>query len=294
MKKPFKNTLFANSFHGILALVLVCLASSCTSLQSGQSFIGEYGGITYRYEVIVSYHNYVRVTPVSGPEAVVGAITLPSTVRYNEQNYVVSQIGANAFCGYNGITSVNIPATVSVIESAAFRNCQSMTTVDVPTSVSTIGDYAFENCSQLQSFYFPNSLSTLGQGCFSGCTSLDNIALPSTISSIPENAFYGCSSVTSLQLPSTILQIGDRAFAYCSNLDNIYFDRSVQTIGDSVFMGCGSVHAITCLTATPPACTPSTFGTIPANIPVTVMMSSLTNYQNATGWDRFTNYVGTY
>ncbi len=133
MKKPFKNTLFANSFHGILALVLVCLASSCTSLQSGQSFIGEYGGITYRYEVIVSYHNYVRVTPVSGPEAVVGAITLPSTVRYNEQNYVVSQIGANAFCGYNGITSVNIPATVSVIESAAFRNCQSMTTVDMPS-----------------------------------------------------------------------------------------------------------------------------------------------------------------
>ena len=63
MKNPFKNTLFANSFHGILALVLVCLASSCTSLQSGQSFIGEYGGITYRYEVIVSYHNYVRVTP---------------------------------------------------------------------------------------------------------------------------------------------------------------------------------------------------------------------------------------
>lgn len=41
------------------------------------------------------------------------------------------------------------------------------------------------------------------------------------------------------------------------------------------FMGCNAVQAITCLTATPPACSASTFGTIPVDIPVTVMHSCL-------------------
>ena len=36
------------------------------------------------------------------------------------------------------------------------------------------------------------------------------------------------------------------------------------------------------------------FGTIPVDIPVTVMNLCLANYQNATGWNRFTNYIGTY
>ena len=294
MKTLSKNTLCAKSIHLILAFMLVFIATSCTRLRSGQSFVAEYGGITYRFEVIVSYQNYVRVTPVSGPEAVVGAITLPPTVRYEDQNYVVSQVGANAFSNYNGITSVTLPPTISVIESAAFRNCQSLTTVNVPTSISTIGDSAFQNCTQLHSFLFPNSLSTLGQGCFRCCTSLDSVVLPSTITVIPPDAFYGCSSITSLHLPSTILQIGDRAFAQCISLGDIYFDRSVQTIGDRVFDGCNAVQTITCLTATPPVCNTTTFGTIPVGIPVTVMMSSITSYQAAPGWSRFTNYIGTY
>lgn len=158
-RKTATATLFA---------VFLLTVASCTKLRSGQSFVAESDGINYRYEVIVSNHNYVRVTPVSGPEAVTGAINIPSTVRHEDYTYVVTQIGANAFSNYTGITSVTIPGTVSIIETNAFRNCQSLTTVNVSNSISTIDAYAFENCSQLQTFHFATSLSTLGQGCFRG------------------------------------------------------------------------------------------------------------------------------
>ena len=294
MKTQFFQPSKVKKLTFVLAFACICLTTSCTKMRSGDTFTIESNGINYRCEVIVSHQNYVRITPVTGPGAVTGAISLPSTVQYDGHTYIVSQVGANAFNNYTGITSVTLPSTISIIEASAFRNCQSLANVNVPTSISVIGDSAFANCNSLQSFQFVTSLSSLGQACFRGCSSLANVSLPSTITAIPADAFYGCSSITSLQLPSTILQIGDRAFAYCSSLDNIYFDRSVQTIGDSVFMGCNAVQAITCLTATPPACSTSTFGSIPVDIPVTVMNSCLTNYQNATGWNRFTNYIGTY
>lgn len=294
MKTQSFQTSMAKSLAIILAFVCICFATSCTKLRSGDTFTIQSNGIAYQCEVIVSHQNYVRITPLMGPEAVTGAISLPATVKYDGHTFIVSQVGAHAFDNYTGITSVTLPSTISTIETSAFRNCQSLTNIDVPTSISVIGDSAFANCSLLQSFQFVTSLSTLGQACFMGCSSLASVNLPSTITAIPADAFNGCSSITSLQLPSTIMQIGDRAFAYCTSLDNIYFDRSVQTIGDSVFMGCSAVQALTCLTATPPACSSSTFGTIPVTIPVTVMNSSLTNYQNANGWNRFTNYVVTY
>lgn len=294
MKTHSFQTSVAKMLTLILAFASISLTTSCTKLLSGEAFTTQYNGIVYRCEVIVSHQNYVRITPVTGPEAVTGAVSLPSTVQYEGHKYIVSQVGANAFCNYNGITSVTLPPTITAIEAAAFRNCQSLTSINVPNSVSTIGDYAFENCPNLQSFQFVTSLSSLGQGCFRGCSSLSGVDLPSTITAIPPDAFSGCTSLSNLQLPSTIMQIGGKAFSQCTGLRNIYFDRSVQQIGDSTFFGCDSVMSITCLTATPPTCGVATFGNISTTIPVTVMMSSVSSYQVAPGWNRFTNYIGTY
>ena len=294
MKSTSKPNRTASILAATVLIMLLTSLSSCTSMQSGQSFVAQSDGITYRFEVILSHHNYVRVAPVSGPEAVVGAITLPSTIRFEDHSYVVSQVAANAFEGYTGITSLTLPPTISVIEPSAFRNCQSLTSISVSTSISTIGDYAFYGCAQLQSFHFVNSISSLGQGCFAGCSSLSSLNLPSTITAIPDRSFCGCSSLPSLQLPATIMHIGPNAFAHCSGLQSIAMDRSVQQIGDSAFFDCDSVQSLSCLTPTPPLCGVATFGNMSTTIPVTVMMSSLASYQAAPGWNRFSNYVGTY
>ena len=77
----------------------------------------------------------------------------------------------------------------------------------------------------------------------------------------------------------------------CSLVKEIYLDRSVQSIGAKAFAGCVRVEAITCLTATPPACSADTFDGIPTDIPVTVMQSGVENYRTAAGWNRFGNYM---
>ena len=53
-------------------------------------------------------------------------------------------------------------------------------------------------------------------------------------------------------------------------------------------------HSTSCMTATPPVCSANTFDGIPADIPVAVPMANVGDYRNATGWNRFGNYIGKY
>lgn len=58
----------------------------------------------------------------------------------------VTSIGANAFEGCNGLTSIIIPENVTSIGQAAFNCCEGLTHVSIPNSVTTIPGYAFQAC----------------------------------------------------------------------------------------------------------------------------------------------------
>lgn len=277
-----------------LVLMLPMMVASCTDFNAGYSFVAESNGITYQYEVITSRMNYVRITPVSDSQTVSGEVTIPATVNHEGTRFVVSQIAENAFRNYALITSVTLPASISSIENSAFKNCTSLTTINTPQPLSIVGAYAFENCYNLQAFDFEASISSLGEGCFKGCSSLSAAVFPSSFTSIPNQAFWGCTSLTAIQLPATIMNIGNDAFGNCTNATVITFGSSVQTIGERAFENCSSVQSITITTPTPPSCYASTFNGVPANIPVTVPMPHVADYQNAAGWNHFTNFVGTY
>lgn len=277
----------------VLSLFGITLPA-CTELQSGDTFITMVQGVEYKCEVIVSKMNYVRISPIAKPEQLSGAITIPSTVKYDGDNFIVTQVAKEAFKDYANLSSVTLPSTLSVIEDGAFQGCISLQTINTPQPLSTIGKNAFDGCVSLEYFDLEASLSTLGTGCFRNCTKLSGIKFPSSFSEIPNEAFYGCTSLENIALPATIMQIGDRAFAYCKGVSRIIMDRSVQNIGDGAFYNCLSVESITCLTATPPTCYNSTFEGIATDIPVTVPMAHVNDYKSAIGWNHFTNFQGTY
>lgn len=277
-----------------LLMMVSLLVTSCTEYNAGYSFVAESDGITYQYEVITSRMNYVRISPVSDSQTVTGNITIPATINHEGTRFVVSQIAENAFRNYTLITSITLPPSISSIENSAFKNCTSLTTINTPQPLSIIGAYAFENCYNLQAFDFEASISTLGEGCFKGCTSLGSAVFPSSFTSIPNQAFLGCTSLTAINLPATIMNIGNDAFGNCTNATAITSGSSVQTIGERAFANCSSVQSITITTPIPPSCYATTFNGVPANIPVTVPMPHVADYQNATGWNHFTNFVGTY
>lgn len=276
-------------FSGMFVLLAVML-SACNwynSFHHTNGFTASADSTDWRCEVVLPAMHYVRIFPVASPDSLTGMVVIPSTVHYDGEIYVVTQIGANAFQNYTGITTVVLPSTLTTIENNAFRNCTGLTQINTPQPLSTIGDYAFEGCGQLAAFSLNASISSLGTGCFKNCTSLSGLQFPSTFSIIPDEAFYGCSSLTTVQLPPTTTAVGAKAFCRCTGLTSVEMDHSVQSIGDSAFAHCPAITSIKCLTATPPACQPATFAQVPTAIPVTVPMASVGSYQTAQGWNKF-------
>lgn len=277
-----------------LLLALAAAMPSCTKLNSGDSFNQTVGGIEYNFEVIVSKMTYVRLTPASAPSVVKGDITLPSRVDYDGITYTVTQIGQRAFRDYTRITSVILPKTLSQIEKEAFAGCTSLQAINTPQPLSVIGEYAFDGCSGLKEFSLEASISELGKGAFRDCASLEELVFTPTFTEIPDELCCGCIGLKEISLPSTIMHVGAGAFEGCSSARAIRIDRSLQSIGVRAFFGCTSVQSISCMTATPPVCSANTFDGIPAGIPITVPMANVGDYRNATGWNRFDNYIGKY
>lgn len=111
----------------------------------------------------------------------------------------VTSIGAYAFYGCIGFTSITIPNSVTIIENSAFMGCESLANIDLPNSITSIGMSAFINCFALTS-----------------------ITIPSSVTSIGLMTFYGCHNLTSITILSSATIIGQWAFSSCTALKNVY------------------------------------------------------------------------
>ena len=154
-------------------------------------------------------------------------------------------IGDWAFWDCNGLTSINIPNSVTSIGEWAFMQCSSLKSINIPNSVTSIKHHAFSSCSSLTSIDIPNSLTSIEQGTFSDCNSLKNTYIPSSVTSIGKEAFASCSNLTDINIPSSVTSIGKEAFAFCSSLTSINIPNSVKSIGRAAFYDCGSLTNVT-------------------------------------------------
>ena len=122
---------------------------------------------------LIGENNTVSV--ISKTEKYAGAISIPSQVYYDGNNYTVISIG-----------------------SSAFEGCTDMTSVTIPSSVTTIGDAAFYYCTGLIIVDIPNGVKTIGEGAFSKCEGLTLVTIPGSVTSIGKNAFFQCYGLTQI------------------------------------------------------------------------------------------------
>ena len=157
-----------------------------------------------------------------------------STNEDNER--IVTAIGANAFYYCTAMTSVTLPATVESIGSWAFAGCTGLTQVELPDAIKTIGTGAFHGCTELTSIKLSSELVEIKEHAFYGCKKLAAVNFPSKLEIIGTAAFFGCQSLTELTIPASVNAIGDMAFYQCNHLTSIDMS-AMSTEKDSVLLG---------------------------------------------------------
>ena len=100
----------------------------------------------------------------------------------------VLSIGKNAFF-QSGIVSVDLPQTLTEINSYAFRYCENLLSIVIPQGIKTIEEYTFQLCTSLSSVSLPDGLTSIGPSAFYGCAALTRIALPDSLTTIADHAF---------------------------------------------------------------------------------------------------------
>jgi hypothetical protein len=98
-------------------------------------------------------------------------------ILYNKDKTVLM------LCPEGKTGTVNIPGTVTGIESIAFYACTGLTGVTIGNSVTVIGKSAFWDCTGLTVITIPNSVTRIEEGAFYGCTSLASVTFEGRIPS---------------------------------------------------------------------------------------------------------------
>ena len=216
-----------------------------------------------------------EVTITDCDESITGELIIPSEI----EGYPVTRIGSdhNFFHNCAGLTSINVPASVTCIPMNVFLNCTGLTRIDVdenntvydsrnncnaiietatntlisgckntviPDSVTIIGDDAFWGCTGLTNINIPNSVKAIYDFAFAECIGLTSVRIPNSVSCISLGAF-ACTGLKNITIPDSMTYIYDSVFAFCTGLTSITIPDSVTSIGWRTFEGCTNLTSIT-------------------------------------------------
>lgn len=159
----------ASTFAGCYALKEVTIGSSLESFGAFWAFN------CYALDTITVSDANPNFTSIDGvvynkdvtklikfPPAKSGDFVFPATVAEMDSSAMSATL----------ITSVTLPAAMTVIPSSAFSSCEKLTTIIFPETLTEIGSSAFSACTGLETVRIPASVTTLGASAFATCSKL--------------------------------------------------------------------------------------------------------------------------
>ena len=112
------------------------------------------------------------------------------------REYTVDKIGELAFVYMDNIVSINIPSSITVIDSEAFYGCQLLSNISLSKGLKTIGMRAFAGCHSLKALSIPEGLDSIGFEAFTCCSELKLITIPASVTHLDPLPFYYCAALS--------------------------------------------------------------------------------------------------
>jgi len=218
-------------------------------------------------------------------------VQLPSTLR---------QIESGAFYDTR-ISGVSLPDALESIGPMAFYSSINLKSLAIPAACVDLGDDAFSYCDSLADVIVSEGVTSLPARIFQHCVNLKQISLPQSLTTVGNDAFYYCNSLRSVSFGDGIESIGRNAFAYCA-LDSVVLPASLKYLGSGSFAGEQGFSKIYSLSSVPPECEvvgekgpfyASSSESFARLLPIYVPVGAASAYQNAAGWNYFSNYIET-
>lgn len=263
------------AFNGCDSLERVVLPSSLTNVGEVPAIGREAFRDCKKLESVAFAENYNQIT--IGEWAFSGCINLskvvfPSNlVNMDAVNKVNRAIGAYSFAGCTslteligleilegigdyafsntGLTSIYIPATLSVFGASPFLGCK-LQSVELMDGNNTLmqQDGAIYDAAMTTLMLFPlgydgdvtipESVIALNDGVFAG-SMIRSITLSAGLREVSANAFDGCVNLKKVNCEGGLVSIGKFAFRGCTSLESIEFSIALDTISSSAFQGSG-------------------------------------------------------
>ena len=235
-------------------------------------------GITYE-EISETEVKVVSLDSVSEAN-----IILPSIIKVGEKEFQVVEIEAKSFKDNDILKSITIPNTIRTIGAEAFMNCVNLEHVELPDSLTSIESHTFTNTA-LKNIVLPECITEINTNAFSytklgsivipenvslivdaftECSELKDVvwnakhpyvigSLPSAVSKIkfgesveliPSKLCLGLTELTEITLPNSVNKIEANAFDGCKYLNKVIIGSGVTTIESEAFANCDRISQI--------------------------------------------------
>ena len=170
--------------------------------------------------------------------------SMTNLVELDISGMAVTSIPSSAFSNKWGLEKIVLPKKLEAIGNSAF-NGTGIKEIELPESLTTLDSHAFANCTSLVGIKIPDKITKISSGSFKGCSNLQSVNFPSALTSIGYESFYE-TDLREIDIPASVEIINGDAFCRNTNLKKVTFNEGLVKIEYDSFLGCESIESIVC------------------------------------------------